>query len=108
MMVSLGCLIVEGDGVADSVLLLDPCPDFVLVNEGAGLLFEGVKNPSGISGYLGCCNAVICCWSDCSWLPNEEKSVQYRAILSFPKQFASQPSNGWPLLLFVTGLVAFN
>ena len=53
MMVSVGCL-GEGDGVADSVLLLD-------VNEGAGLLVTGVKNPSGISGCLGCCDAMICC-----------------------------------------------
>ena len=51
MMVSVGCL-GEGDGVADCVLLLD-------VDE--GLLVTGVKNPSGISGCLGCCDAVICC-----------------------------------------------
>lgn len=60
MMVSVGCL-GEGDGVADSVLLPDAGSDFVLVNEGAGLLVTGVKNPSGISGCLGCCDAVICC-----------------------------------------------
>ena len=53
MMVSFGCL-GEGDGVADSVLLPDPGSDFVLVNEGAGLLVTGVKKPSGISGCLGC------------------------------------------------------